>query len=71
MCPFLNFQLEKRGTDGRVALITLNRPQSLNALSGPLIADLVSCNVNLWQYTTLVVPGRLVLIRKETLSLYL
>ena len=37
-----NFQLEKRGTDGRVALITLNRPESLNALSGPLVADLVS-----------------------------
>jgi len=35
-------KLEKRGTDGRVALITLNRPQSLNALSGPLIADLVA-----------------------------
>merc|ERR1719150_2999448 len=35
-------KLEKRGTDGRVALITLNRPESLNALSGPLIADLVA-----------------------------
>ena len=25
-----------------MALITLNRPQSLNALSGPLIADLIA-----------------------------
>jgi len=35
-------KLEKRGTDGRVALITLNRPESLNALSGPLVADLIA-----------------------------
>lgn len=41
--PALDYvKLEKRGTDGRVALITLNRPQSLNALSGPLIADLIA-----------------------------
>ena len=34
---------EKVGTNGRVGLITLNRPKALNALNDPLVDDLMSC----------------------------
>eukprot|EP00095_Tigriopus_kingsejongensis_P004767 snap_masked-scaffold77_size404793-processed-gene-0.0 protein:Tk04767 transcript:snap_masked-scaffold77_size404793-processed-gene-0.0-mRNA-1 annotation:"mitochondrial enoyl coenzyme a hydratase short chain 1" len=40
--PDLEFvKVEQRGTDGRVGLVTLNRPKALNALCSPLIADLM------------------------------
>ena len=32
---------EKKGTDGRVGLVTLNRPKALNALFNPLMDDLL------------------------------
>ena len=38
-----NVKAEKVGTDGRVGLVTLNRPKALNALSDPLVEDLMSC----------------------------
>ena len=34
-------QVETRGTDGRVGLVTLNRPKALNALCSPLMDDLM------------------------------
>jgi len=34
--------VEKKGTDGRVGLVTLNRPKALNALFNPLMDDLLS-----------------------------
>ena len=43
MSSMPNFEfvkLEHRGTNGRVGLITLNRPKAMNALSIPLMADL-------------------------------
>ena len=43
MSSMPNFEfvkLERRGTNGRVGLITLNRPKAMNALSIPLMADL-------------------------------
>ena len=40
--PNLEFaKLETRGTEGRVGLVTLNRPKALNALCSPLIDDLI------------------------------
>ena len=33
---------EKKGTDGRVGLVTLNRPKALNALFNPLMDDLLN-----------------------------
>lgn len=41
--PNLEFvKIEKVGTDGRVGLLTLNRPKALNALSTPLMNDLLA-----------------------------
>lgn len=41
--PKLEFvKIEKVGTDGRVGLLTLNRPKALNALSTPLMNDLLA-----------------------------
>lgn len=34
-------KVETRGTDGRVGLVTLNRPKALNALCSPLMDDLM------------------------------
>ena len=40
MPDFEFVKLERKGTNGRVGLITLNRPKAMNALSIPLMADL-------------------------------
>ena len=41
--PSLEYvKMDLVGTGGRVGLVTLNRPKSLNALSTPLMADLVA-----------------------------
>ena len=40
MPDFEFVKLERRGTNGRVGLITLNRSKAMNALSIPLMADL-------------------------------
>jgi len=41
--PDLEFvKMEKAGSDGRVAILTLNRPKALNALCSPLINDLLT-----------------------------
>ena len=43
MSSMPNFEfvkLERRGTNDRVGLITLNRPEAMNALCIPLMADL-------------------------------
>jgi len=41
--PSLEFvKTERVGTDGRVGLITLNRPKALNALCSPLVQDLIT-----------------------------
>jgi 1,4-dihydroxy-2-naphthoyl-CoA synthase len=40
--PQLDYiKMEKTGTDGRVGLVTLNRPKALNALFNPLMNDLL------------------------------
>ena len=40
--PTLEFvKVEKRGANGNVGLVTLNRPKALNALCGPLMDDLL------------------------------
>ena len=40
--PNLEFvKVEKRGANGNVGLVTLNRPKALNALCGPLMDDLL------------------------------
>ena len=42
--PHFEFvKAEKVGSNGRVGLVTLNRPKALNALSDPLVNDLISC----------------------------
>ncbi|HJW27068.1 MAG TPA: enoyl-CoA hydratase-related protein, partial [Rhodocyclaceae bacterium] len=33
---------ERRGTDGKVGFITLNRPQQLNALCDPLVDEIAT-----------------------------
>merc|ERR1712038_276170 len=41
--PDLEFiKMERTGNDGRVAVLTLNRPKALNALCSPLINDLLT-----------------------------
>ena len=42
MPDFEFVKVEKTGTDGRVGLITLNRPKALNALCSPLMDDLIA-----------------------------
>lgn len=44
MSTLPNFEyvnVEQKGTDGRVGLVTLNRPKALNALCSPLMDDLM------------------------------
>ena len=38
--PRQTLLLDRVGTDGRVGRITLNRPEKLNAMGGPLAAEL-------------------------------
>ena len=40
MADYENLLIDRVGTDGRVARITLNRPEKLNALSGVLYREL-------------------------------
>lgn len=40
-------KVDRKGTDGRVGLVTLNRPKALNALFNPLIADLLGALTHL------------------------
>ena len=41
--PSLEFvKVEMSGTDGRVGLVSLNRPKALNALCSPLMDDLMT-----------------------------
>ena len=41
MPEFEFVKVERKGTDGRVGLVTLNRPKALNALFNPLMNDLI------------------------------
>ena len=44
MSSMPNFEfvkVERKGTDGRVGVVTLNRPKALNALFNPLMNDLI------------------------------
>ena len=42
MPEFEFVKVERKGTDGRVGLVTLNRPKALNALFNPLMDDLIA-----------------------------
>ena len=39
--------VEHKGTNGRVALVSLNRPKALNALFSPLMDDLIAALTHL------------------------
>ena len=41
MPDFEFVKVERKGTEGRVGLVTLNRPKALNALFNPLMNDLI------------------------------
>merc|ERR1712141_166359 len=44
MSSMPNFEfvkVERKGTEGRVGVVTLNRPKALNALFNPLMNDLI------------------------------
>lgn len=62
MPEFEFVKVEKKGTEGRVGLVTLNRPKALNALFNPLMNDLLSAFQHLDQDPTV---GAMVLTGSE------
>ena len=63
MPEFEFVKVERKGTDGRVGLVTLNRPKALNALFNPLMNDLIEAFKNLDEDPTvgaMVLTGKLV-----------
>ena len=62
MPEFEFVKVERKGTDGRVGLVTLNRPKALNALFNPLMNDLIEAFKNLDEDPTvgaMVLTGKL------------
>jgi len=62
MPEFEFVKVERKGTDGRVGLVTLNRPKALNALFNPLMNDLIEAFKNLDEDPTV---GAMVLTGSE------
>ena len=62
MPEFEFVKVERKGTDGRVGLVTLNRPKALNALFNPLMNDLIEAFKHLDEDPTvgaMVLTGKL------------
>ena len=70
MPEFEFVKVERKGTDGRVGLVTLNRPKALNALFNPLMNDLIEAFKNLDEDPTvgaMVLTGKLSQINAKIL----
>ena len=70
MPEFEFVKVERKGTDGRVGLVTLNRPKALNALFNPLMNDLIEAFKNLDEDPTvgaMVLTGKLSQINTKIL----
>ena len=71
MPEFEFVKVERKGTDGRVGLVTLNRPKALNALFNPLMNDLIEAFKNLDEDPTvgaMVLTGKLSQINVKGVS---